>query len=462
MDLVPQKNTIMDNLNVPVWMADFNGSGQITNDWKMWHNGYDLNLLKNFFVLNYPEFLQTQTLREISSPMFPEESSREHFSCVDLRTNQAPYYYPIAIHWWSLLDQLLEQTLRIPDFIINQIANTNINVKILLFNNREQWGVPTWRTTINRIKNLNPQLKDNDFVVSCNNPDLSDLNSLPMIANQNITQYTGQWNTHEDMWHELSNRIYNSDDRPFKFVCLMRRPNASRWAISAELMEYRLRDECLMSMILDTQMIEQNGPVFEQLTEEYYHYVRQRTVQEDIFTIGDYSKVNKLYPSTYPKLQKHNKEYPFWISNDTNALTNPIQDPAIDKFTSTYLHIVSETFVTPNEGVCLSEKVFKPIWYMQPFVVFGTPFTLKALQDLGYKTFDNWIDESYDALTDTTERFYSAINSIKKFVDQDTQTLSNIMKEMLPVLSHNAHILSINNKNLYSNYKKSLIEYLRD
>ena len=78
----------MTELQIPVWMEDFNGSGQITSDWKMWHNGYDRHLLKDFFVENYPDILQHQTLREISSPMFPGEPARDHFCLVDLYTNQ--------------------------------------------------------------------------------------------------------------------------------------------------------------------------------------------------------------------------------------------------------------------------------------------------------------------------------------------------------------------------------------
>ena len=451
----------MTELQIPVWMEDFNGSGQITSDWKMWHNGYDRHLLKDFFVENYPDILQHQTLREISSPMFPGESSRDHFRLVDLSTNQDPYYYPIAIHWWSLLDQLLEQTLKIPDFITNQIANSDINVKILLFNNREQWGEPTWRTTINRIKSINPHLTDDDFVVSCNNPDLADLNSVPVIANQTIEQYTAWWDTHQEMWQELSRRIKNRDSsRPFKLVCLMRRPNASRWALSAELMEYKHQGAALMSMVLDTQLIEQNGPLYEKLTAEYYHHVRTHCIVDGKFTIGDYQSVGDTYPASTDKLHQYQSEYPFWIEHDTNALTNPIRDPAIWKFIDSYLHIVSETFTNSSNGVCLSEKTFKPIWYMQPFIIFGTPGTLVALRDMGYQTFDQWIDESYDQIENVTDRFYAAINSIHKFCQRPVTELDSDMIEMLPTLQHNAKLLQYNNTNFIKNSKTALTHYI--
>ncbi len=451
----------MTESQVPVWMANFNGSEKITNDWKMWHNGYDLDLLKLFFVENYPDILKTQTLREISSPMFPSEPSRDHFRLIDVDTNQDPYYYPIAIHWWSLLDQLLEQTLKISHSIIEQIKNTDINVKILLFNNREQWGQPVWQTTIDRIKSVNPHLTDDDFVISCNNPDLANLNSIPIISNQTIKQYTAWWDTHQQMWQELSRRIKNRDSsRPFKFVCLMRRPNASRWAISAELMEYKHQGQAIMSMVLDTQLIEQNGPLYEKLTADYYHHVRKHYIVDEKFTIGDYQSVGDTYPASVAKLHQYQSEYPFWIEHDTNALTNPIQDPAIWKFTDSYLHIVSETFTNSGNGVCLSEKTFKPIWYMQPFVIFGTPGTLLALRNIGYQTFDQWIDESYDQIENVTDRFYAAINSIHKFCQRPVTELDVDMAEMLPILQHNAELLQYNNINFINNSKSALNHYI--
>jgi gas vesicle protein len=79
---------------------------------------------------------------------------------------------------------------------------------------------------------------------------------------------------------------------------------------------------------------------------------------------------------------------------------------------------------------------------------------------LGYKTFDKWIDESYDTIDDQVERFYSAISSIKKFVDQDAETLDEIMKEILPVLEHNVQVLDHNNEHLYKDFKQSLVDSL--
>jgi len=443
---------MLDKQLVPVFMKHFNHTQSTETEWLMWHNGYDLSALEHFLHTEYPDFLANQTVENISSPLFPGTLSNQYFQQIDPTQYQDSYYFPVGIQWWSTLAGLIEKTIDIPKCVLETVDRSHI----LLFNNREQWGADFWDQTIDRIRSVYPTIPRDRFLVSCNNPDLEHIPSEPLISNQTVEQYTGTWPTHQAMWQSISDSIADQHQRPHRFVCLMRRPNASRWAISAELMEYRLKQQCLMSMIVDTQMIQQNGPVFDVLDHRYYDYVREQSCRQGEFTVGGWSEVQQVYPDTLQLLQQHEAEYPFWIDGDTNALLNPIRDPHTDKFLNSYLHIASETFVNPDQGVCLSEKVFKPIWYMQPFVVFGTPHTLSALADLGYQTFDQWIDQSYDTITDTTERFYSAISSVKKFVDQDTADINRMMVEMLPVLEHNTQVLADNNQNLHTDYTARL------
>ena len=308
-----------------------------------------------------------------------------------------------------------------------------------------------------------------DFIIACNNPDLRDLNSVNLMTNQAMRQSPAYYWHHSDMRAAIKEKILNPQlnlvnnkvGRPWKFVCLLRRPAPIRWAISAELMDYKESGEGLMSMICDTQVVQQNGIAFEKLEDGYYEWMRNTAWSAGQCIIEGYNEAHHKFQKTSELIYRYDSYYPFWIENDTNALTNPLIEDQIWKFTDSYLHLVSETFTNANEGVCLSEKIFKPIWYMQPFVVFGTPHTLSALKNLGYKTFDTWIDESYDSIEDEVERFYSAIDSIRNFVKQDYETLNQIMKEMLPTLEHNAQVLDKNNSSLYVNLKLNLLNALR-
>ena len=65
-------------------------------------------------------------------------------------------------------------------------------------------------------------------------------------------------------------------------------------------------------------------------------------------------------------------------------------------------------------GTFVSEKIFKPIKNGQPFVVVGPRGTLQCLRDLGYRTFDYAIDNSYDCEKNIAMRWFKAITSINK------------------------------------------------
>lgn len=92
-----------------------------------------------------------------------------------------------------------------------------------------------------------------------------------------------------------------------------------------------------------------------------------------------------------------------------------------EHYSDSYCHLVLETFFDADgsNGCFISEKVFKPIRHGQPFVVFGTPHTLKTLHSLGYRTYDYAIDNSYDEVEDNTERFKLCVEAVKKIKNQD-------------------------------------------
>ena len=100
------------------------------------------------------------------------------------------------------------------------------------------------------------------------------------------------------------------------------------------------------------------------------------------------------------------------------------------------MSIVGETLVEKNE-LFLSEKIFKPIYTFQPFVVLGNMHTLKVLRDMGFKTFDKWWDESYDEIPNQHRRLEAIVKLVEKINEWDYKKLLTTKKEMLEVLEHN-------------------------
>jgi hypothetical protein len=61
----------------------------------------------------------------------------------------------------------------------------------------------------------------------------------------------------------------------------------------------------------------------------------------------------------------------------------------------------------------LSEKTFKVIACNHPFIIMGNKDSMRMMRKIGYKTFEKYIDQSYDSLP-THERMKSIIESIRK------------------------------------------------
>ena len=72
-----------------------------------------------------------------------------------------------------------------------------------------------------------------------------------------------------------------------------------------------------------------------------------------------------------------------------------------------------------------------------PFVLYGNRWSLRYLKAVGYKTFNKWIDESYDEENESSKRSEMIADEINKFANKSIDELREIRKEMQEVLDHN-------------------------
>jgi hypothetical protein len=85
-------------------------------------------------------------------------------------------------------------------------------------------------------------------------------------------------------------------------------------------------------------------------------------------------------------------------------------------YSNSYCNIVMETHFDADQsgGTFLTEKTFKPIKHGQLFFVAGPAGSLQALRDLGYRTFDNVLDNTYDRIADNTQRWCKLCDAIQQ------------------------------------------------
>ena len=110
-----------------------------------------------------------------------------------------------------------------------------------------------------------------------------------------------------------------------------------------------------------------------------------------------------------------------------------------------YFNIVTESCYY-EDCIYMSEKIFKPISNLVPFIIVSTPFFLKKLREIGYKTFHPWINESYDEEMDNDKRFFMILDEIKRLCSMTKEEIHKWYYEMEDIL--------IYNQDHFANYKK--------
>jgi hypothetical protein len=110
-----------------------------------------------------------------------------------------------------------------------------------------------------------------------------------------------------------------------------------------------------------------------------------------------------------------------------------------EHYDSTACSIVLETHFDADgsRGAFLTEKTFKCLKHGHPFVVFAPAGSLQALRNMGYRTFDHAIDNSYDHIADNTERYLAVIRCIRELALVEPDTLYNMC---VADLEHNQQV----------------------
>lgn len=146
------------------------------------------------------------------------------------------------------------------------------------------------------------------------------------------------------------------------------------------------------------------------------------------FTIADLTEIYQQLP----------------IVLDSNNFDRfPIED---DMFTTSkwydrsYISVVSETNFQ-NNVVHMTEKTVKPILFKQPFIIIGPMHTLKHMKEMGFQTFNEFWDESYDEIENSKERFTKIMNLCDHIASWSEKDLFKFSKRSLETVNHNFKVM---------------------
>jgi hypothetical protein len=302
----------------------------------------------------------------------------------------------------------------IPIDVIQQINNNN--GKLLINYSHEGW-VSEWSLKGFYLGAKNAGIKFKNIVLVLNDYNLEDkltkfkekynIEDYPKVINYSFYLTASSNHFYQNYKNTNLYTKHITSIKPYKFVCLNRRLDLHRVVLLSEILN-EIKDESLISF--DKTLITNEIPNL---------FIKRPDVE---------IKFNNLPDKVIADRED--------IEN-----TNGYQHENEDLFLQSYISIVTETsFYIDNDFI--SEKIWKPLYQFHPLIVVGRPHLLKYLKEIGFKTFDWLIDETYDTIEDNDLRMELIVKEIKKLNDIPIYELDNIVKLNFNILKHNHDLLN--------------------
>lgn len=172
-----------------------------------------------------------------------------------------------------------------------------------------------------------------------------------------------------------------------------------------------------------------------------YHAINENHLQPKILT-------------TYVKAANSSFQSNFLYEPDIEPLTEDVTHSAmqvmyhgqklalsvivpIQIYNQTAYSIIAETHADSKYSF-FTEKIFKPMLAHRLFVVFSGCGYLENLRSLGFQTFDNVIDESYDQILDDEQRWAAAFEQVKRLCDMNQ---SEVLEKISTRVEHNYNLI---------------------
>lgn len=190
------------------------------------------------------------------------------------------------------------------------------------------------------------------------------------------------------------------------YICYNRKPRSHRVELVRKLIANGLQDCGIITL-------GKNDPTFSQ------------TNENDLFlTIGE-------TPDDFAKEGNWNLPMDLGIPHDIHSLGN------MQLWRSHFITIVSETEFFPWDNLFVSEKTWKPILGLRPFLINGQTGIYKYLCDHGFRTFTNYFDSIQIENVAEYEVHDSIIGALKFLQTMSKDQLSDLHRQMLPDLLYN-------------------------
>jgi hypothetical protein len=204
--------------------------------------------------------------------------------------------------------------------------------------------------------------------------------------------------------------------RSKKFLCFNRTLKSHRFMIAYLALKYKLLDNNIFSFI------NPNGATVNAIYQHLKFYVDNNDNLEEIA-----STIHNLIP--YEIDTQHLSvaaKRGFGNENSKKEL-----------YIDTYLHLTSETRFDSGDYPFFSEKTYRPLMNLQPFIHIGNHHSLEKLHQMGFRTFHPFINEDYDLEEDPRKRMSMIEKEIAIFNNKSITEIHDWYYSITDILLHN-------------------------
>ena len=303
-----------------------------------------------------------------------------------------------------------------------------------------------------RVVIINGNMENTDqYLIFCKQENIK--NKMKIIGYDSFFYlYSGFCNTIYKR-EELEERIriygmtyFENHLRERYFLSLNRMPRPHRYALMLFFVENNLLDKGLVSFAghaLPSAKTLLCGS--KNISHPYFS-----KNPEIIYNILEKNKVNVLFDTNkmYQNIIKLIGKCPIVLDED---FQKKVEDIAFDNsnpqlYLKSYLSIVTDTRFFENNFLFITEKVYKSIFNLHPFIYVGPPGSLDHLRKLGFETFSPYIDESYDSIINPAKRMEGIFQEIKRLCSLPLSDMHYIYSMLWNKLLRNYYNFLYNSK----------------
>lgn len=226
------------------------------------------------------------------------------------------------------------------------------------------------------------------------------------------------------------------------FICLNLRPRRHRTATVLHLMQRQFLDKGHVTYF--GSEFGDHGSVENRA--ETIDFLQQLDSGSRLIPYLD--ELNNKSPITLDKDSQKMRDDLWHLSPGQVEFLIPEASQLSDSGIDTYFEIITETWFTDSANLYITEKTIRSIIRLQPFIHIGSPYLLKHLNDIGFKTFSPYINEEYDSIEDPAKRMEVIFKEIDRLCNMSLSEIHELYCKLWPILEHNLNHFLKNTKKI--------------